>query len=418
MDRGELEGLDRETLVVQAQAAGIRRARILTRPELIDELLRLDPNTTAAQLKKSRGFFGKARDLVARVVERGLHLPDAADRIRTLSLGASSTYESRVPRGEPQAMPTVTLAEIYAAQGHRARAIETLRRVLEREPDHAAARMLLARLEDEAYVPPAPPLPPEPEVEPEPVADEEEDDDDREPLTVETPFARGAILGPSDPNGEAEFHLAPPSDPLLGGLPSVDEGRTYTFVAADEGDRVDETAKTDVFAIVPEAADEAATVAYVAPVLEAPEIEECYAIPLARDEAGGRMYVRWSISWGTIGAMLGAMPNGRFVVRAHVVTPSWDAPGTETRDLIIDPDAEQVTLVGLAEPSVVRVAVGWLDGARFVPLAHSPALEMTPSHDLVIWTTNGVIPVILEDPRAASLARAVDASRRAARART
>jgi hypothetical protein len=74
--------------------------------------------------------------------------------------------------------------------------------------------------------------------------------------------------------------------------------------------------------------------------------------------------------------------------------------------------------VGLAEPSVVRVAVGWLDGARFVPLAHSPALEMTPSHDLVIWTTNGVIPVILEDPRAASLARAVDASRRAARART
>ncbi len=82
MDREELEGLDRESLIVRAQAAGIRRARILTRPELIDELLRLDPSTDALQLRKSRGFFGRARDLVARVVERGLHLPDAADRIR------------------------------------------------------------------------------------------------------------------------------------------------------------------------------------------------------------------------------------------------------------------------------------------------------------------------------------------------
>jgi hypothetical protein len=39
MDRVELEGLDRESLVLRAQAAGIKRARILTRPELIDELL-------------------------------------------------------------------------------------------------------------------------------------------------------------------------------------------------------------------------------------------------------------------------------------------------------------------------------------------------------------------------------------------
>jgi hypothetical protein len=392
MDRGELEGLDREALVVQAQAAGIRRARILTRPELIDELLRLDPNVTPAQLRKSRGFFGKARDLVARVVERGLHLPDAADRIRTLSLGVPAGHEARVPRGEPQAMPTVTLAEIYAAQGHRARAIETLRRVLEREPEHGAARTLLARLEDDGYVAPAPPLPPEPENEPE-LADATDDDEGGEALTVETPFATGTVLGPSDQNGEAEFHLAPASD----------EGRTYTFTAPhddDDGVEVDVDAQTAVFEI------------------EAAEVEECIAIPLERNDAGGRMYVRWSISWSTIGALLRAMPNGRFVVRAHVVTPSWDAPTTETRDLIIDPDAEQVTLVGLAEPSVVRVAVGWLDGAKFVPLAHSPALEMMPNRGLVIWTPKGAIPVPLDDPRAASIARAVDASRRAAQARS
>jgi hypothetical protein len=101
-----------------------------------------------------------------------------------------------------------------------------------------------------------------------------------------------------------------------------------------------------------------------------------------------------------------------------VITPSWDAPASETRDLIVDPDVEHVTLVGLPEPSVVRVAVGWLDGAAFVPLAHSPALEMMPNRGLVIWTSKGAIPVVLEHPRAASIARAVDASRRVAQARS
>ena len=67
MDRGQLEALDRESLVARATAAGIRRARILTRPELIDELLRLDPNIDESALKKSRGFFGRARDLLSRV---------------------------------------------------------------------------------------------------------------------------------------------------------------------------------------------------------------------------------------------------------------------------------------------------------------------------------------------------------------
>ena len=162
MERAELEGLDRESLVVRAQAAGIRRARILTRPELIDELLRLEAGGDDAQLRRARGFFGRARDLLARVVERGLHLPDAADRIRSMGDVAAP----QPPRVEPQVVPTVTLAEIYAAQGHRQRAIETLERVLAREPDHVAARALLERLGDATYVVPEPVLPPEPEIEP------------------------------------------------------------------------------------------------------------------------------------------------------------------------------------------------------------------------------------------------------------
>jgi hypothetical protein len=394
MDRGELEGLDRESLVVRAQAAGIRRARILTRPELIDELLRLDPAADESQLRKSRGFFGRARDLVARVVERGLHLPDAAERIREMALGA---VPPAVPRTEPQAMPTVTLAEIYAAQGHRARAVDTLRLVLAREPEHAAARALLERLEDDGYVAPPPPLPPEPEVEPDLYANDEDDD-------------VAAVDGPiyDDANGEPEFALAPA------------EGPPYTFATAGDDD-VDAHAKTAVHEIVSEreaAAAAADRESAASPVeeREAVEVDDCFAIPLPRDDEGARMYARWNVSWSALGALLGARPAGRFVVRAHVVSPSWDGPRTETRDLIVDPDDGEVVLQALPENAVVRVAVGWLDGATFVPLAHSPALEMARGDRLVMWTPKGISPVALDDPRAAPIARALEGSRRAAQA--
>ena len=119
MNRAELERLDRDALIARAENAGVTRARILTRPELVDELL-LRSARDDAHAPGARGLFGVARDLLARVVERGLHLPDAAERIRTLGLPPPPR------RGAPAALPTVTLAEIYATQGHRDRAIETL----------------------------------------------------------------------------------------------------------------------------------------------------------------------------------------------------------------------------------------------------------------------------------------------------
>ncbi len=157
MNRIELEGLDRDALIARAEAAGVTRARILTRPELVDELL-LRSATDQATKQKSRGLFGRARDLLASVVELGLNLPDAAERIRTLG-GELPPLRPRAPA----ALPTVTLAEIYAAQGHRDRAIETLDRVLTREPDHAAAKALVAQLRDDSYPIPPPRLPPEEE---------------------------------------------------------------------------------------------------------------------------------------------------------------------------------------------------------------------------------------------------------------
>src|ERR1700722_6435538 len=96
MDRAELERLDRTTLITQAEALGVARANILTRPELMDELLVRTAKKDDRDLPRARGFFGRARDLVARVIEKGLHLPDAAQRLRSVSLAASE-IAARLP---------------------------------------------------------------------------------------------------------------------------------------------------------------------------------------------------------------------------------------------------------------------------------------------------------------------------------
>ena len=79
LSRAELESLDRDTLIREAERVGVNRARIMTRPELVDEIL-LARAENRAEVKKARGFFGMARDLLLKAVERGLNLPDAAER--------------------------------------------------------------------------------------------------------------------------------------------------------------------------------------------------------------------------------------------------------------------------------------------------------------------------------------------------
>ena len=155
MNRDVLEALDRDSLVAQAEALRIAKAKLLTRPELVDEILLAQAGGDRVRARAARGWLGRARDLVARVIERGLHLPDAADRLRADS-------PPPVPRRTPSIVPTVTLAEIYATQGHRQKALDTLQQVLKKEPDHGAARALLSRLEaGAADVPDEPVMPPE-----------------------------------------------------------------------------------------------------------------------------------------------------------------------------------------------------------------------------------------------------------------
>jgi len=128
--------LSRDELCARAQALGVKRPELLTRVELRDEIIRLT-ETDAGQRKRARGWFGVARDLVASVVEQGLNLPDAAEMIRGAGLTTTKI-------GPPVA--TVTLAEIYAAQGHHERALALLDQVLANEPDHRAAALTRERL--------------------------------------------------------------------------------------------------------------------------------------------------------------------------------------------------------------------------------------------------------------------------------
>ncbi len=369
MDRTELERMDREGLVLRAQAAGIRRARLLTRPELIDELLRLNPVIDETQLKKTRGFFGLARDLLSKVVERGLHLPDAADRLRA----ALGPEPPQVPRPEPQAVPTVTLAEIYAAQGHKQRAIDTLERVLDAEPDHGAARALLEQLQSSDYVGPAPVLRPETEAE----------------VEVE------AVEGPSEQVDEIGAQR---------GAPVEAEPPPETVATSREGepDAVAVAVASHVDPIAPaEASPRASSGPLPPPLSAAVEPSECIAVPIG----DGRSYVWWRVNEDTSG--------GTFVVRALVLLPAWGGPEQRTLDVAADPASGEMVLRDLPPHGIVRVAVGWVERGDFTPVAHSPALETTPSRELVHWTPEGVRPAL--PAFGASIARAVAAAERMTR---
>jgi len=137
-DRAALDEMDRDALIAEALRLAVPRPEVMTRVELTDEILRLStPNPV--ERKRVRGWFGVARELVASVIEQGLHLPDAAALVR-----GDVRFEPLRPSHGPVA--TVTLAGIYAAQGHVARALGMLEEVLKVEPDHGVAQTLRDRL--------------------------------------------------------------------------------------------------------------------------------------------------------------------------------------------------------------------------------------------------------------------------------
>jgi len=140
-DPAELDTLSREDLILRARARGVERPEQMTRVELRDEIVRRSEPDLERQ-RRSRGWLGVARDLLASVVESGLNLPDAAAAIRGDGKGEQDFQG-------PPPVATVTLAEIYAAQGHYEQSLRMLDEVIEREPEHATARTLRERIAEE-----------------------------------------------------------------------------------------------------------------------------------------------------------------------------------------------------------------------------------------------------------------------------
>lgn len=138
VDRRALDRLSRDQLIERAREQAVPKAELLTRAELVDEILRRTVTDDQSR-RRLRGWLGVARDLLASAVERRLDLPETAKLIR----GDGPSTE---PPPAPAPVATVTLAEIFAAQGHVGRAMVMLDDVLTEEPDHAAARRLRDRL--------------------------------------------------------------------------------------------------------------------------------------------------------------------------------------------------------------------------------------------------------------------------------
>ena len=416
MKRAELDGLDREALIRLAESHGISRPRILTRPELIDELLlRTADGESGAEVSIARGFFGLARDLVARVVERGLHLPDAATKIRGLHL--------ETPRGKstpPAALPTVTLAQIYAAQGHTARAKDTLLRVLATEPEHSEARELLERLSHPSYVPPPPPLPPEEEAARERAeaakraeapaegstpaeSEESEKDIDIEGLGGDGP-------SPSMPSGDVTAEAAPPPpERTIDEPPSAEEAHEEEPARAEETPAHDAREPEPAPSSPPVAAraDDAAPTASAEPpevpamLDDAPlppkyDVDECVSLPVDPET----LFVYWEVREELLAKVAEARGEGVLSLRALVVEPGWHGPRTWSRDHDVFSPVGDYFLRELPKGAVVRVAVGYRTPSAFVPLAHSPLLALPRREPverlataLVRWTPEGVVPV-------------------------
>jgi len=373
MKRADLELLDRDALIARAEALGLARAGVLTRPELIDELLtRTAPSDDPASLSRSRGLFGRARDLLARVVERGLHLPDAADRIRP------RTSSAPVARRAPAAVPTVTLAEIYAGQGHKDRALDTLRRVLENEPDHAVARDLLRDLERADL--PAPPLPPEPE-------------DD-------------AAAPDGDKGAKTDAAAAGATDTILGATASA----AKDGAAKDAGASATATAKTGAKG---EAAEPPEPLGMLddEPLPAKYDVDECVAIPVDPKT----IFVYWEMREVTYAELRRRRPAGVVCLRVLVIEPSWEGPRTHVRDYDVGAIFGDWFIRDLPTGSVVRAGIGWRVESAFLPASHSPPLEVSQSaaspivaERLTRWTPQGVTPIQTTDSDVAGIQRALD----------
>lgn len=418
MERQDLERMTREQLIAQAERLGIPRPRVLTQPELVDEII---GRTTKGEREraKARGWLGRARDLLATVVEKGLHLPEAARALR---------QEEKSWPAPPPPLPTVTLAEIYAAQGHFERALAVLDEVLAREPDHREARALRERFVEQAQ-----------RARSRVGRDKESFPAVKESVTPPKEAARSK--GPTAKSSEGSTSATPvvaEAKPLAGGARPVSVEAKPVVVEAQavaarsEAVRVEtrsevaetqprETATPPAIVDAPRAAAEsdveipsterapavaapterAPAVAAPTDALEEPPLPQRYevdeVVAIAVDPR--TIYLYWEVRPTTLARARARRPDGALCVRLASVTASWEGPVVDTRDVQVDALYGDRFVRDVQPGSNVRVSVGWKSAEGFEPFAVGAdvmAPRMVPvesvSQEVARWEAEPVAP--------------------------
>ena len=338
----DLERLSREQLILKARVLGVERAELMTRVEMRDEIVRRS-EPDLVQQKRARGFLGVARDLVASVVEAGLNLPDAAAIIR-----GEGARENEWKGPPPVA--TVTLAEIYAAQGHLDRALRMLDEVLAKEPDHDPARALRDRLAAGVDIPaPAPRR--------------------RQKITFADPEPIVPIVVEGEPAPETppEPAAAPVNVPVPVPVP---DSPSPTVEAPQPVEAPEPAAAASEPVEAPEPV-EASAPAAAAPVnvpVPVPVPDSPFSSPsLLTLSLSGQRQIYWELASHTWDALRLRAPQGRALLR--VISFRTRAGKVEKTSQDLTPDAEvgSAVLPGVRADAVVRAVLGWEADGRFLP---------------------------------------------------
>jgi hypothetical protein len=274
----------------------------------------------------------------------------------------------------------MTLAEIYAAQGHLDKALQVLDEILVREPEHADARSLRQRLDAQLNA----------RKRPETVIKRRDAAED-----VHAPNTPSAALvgdvnatAPTADEATAAQAQAPlafvsPDVDTAPAAPEVTETKETPAPTSDIADQPEATAvPTDVPEELPEVPSsvdeqpEAESVEEAPVVIDRPDIEQLplperynvyEIVGIAVDPA--TVYLYWEVRPVVLARAHSRLPEGRLVVRLVSVTPSWDGPIVEQRDLPIDALYGDAYVRNLRPASNVRISVGWLAHGVFAPFA-------------------------------------------------
>jgi len=382
VDVGRLQALSRDELIARARAAGVGNPEAMTRPELVDEIVRRTEQD-AGRRRAARGWFGVARDLLASMVEQGLHLPDAAALIRG---DANFSVRMRQP------LSTVTLAEIYAAQGHLGRALRMLDEVLALEPDHHVARSLRERIAVEKVARGLPTEPPPgaevelPVIPMSPPAPDPSPPDGAPGDGTEDGLASGAAASVAAPpdgapgdgtedglaSGAAASVAAPPDgapgDGTEDGLASGAAAPEVAGVAAaaDEPDSIPPTERHPS-----ELRRESPVVVPAAPPA-APPASLAAAFWALR---GGSFCVYWEIDAARRAAAEVCWPGGHLALAVLFACPRLGVARVISREIAL---AEPAGVVRLDAPRLDvagRAALGWRRGDELIPLVVAASVD-------------------------------------------